>query len=362
MPLTSLVIKNFRNIEEASVDFGLDFNFFQGDNGAGKSNLLEAIGYLGTGRSFRCRTASHLIQEQKEKFILFGNALYDQNNIALGIERVHKGKCQLHINGQPVDSFAEFAKWLPLQTLNQESYQLLIGGPKYRRKLIDWGVFHVEHTPIELWHKIGRLLQQRNMAIKQQYSYQRIEIWDNAFVLAASELHKIRQRYISSLIPLLKLCFSEMLAMDSVNITYYAGWNEEIGLSTTLKESWLRDRNLGFTQFGPQRADLVLHIRKKPIQDMLSRGQQKLFLLALYVAQLRLLQQATQQRSMLLIDDLLAELDIEKQKKVFAILQQLDAQIFITSIDLQNFINIVKGEAFKNIKLFHVERGIINNK
>ena len=360
MPLQSLAINDFRNLSNIKVTCGSDFNFLSGANGAGKSNFLEAVHYLGTGRSFRCSVLQRLVQHQAEKFILCGKIELGSNQAVLGIERSISEGQKLHIGGEKTNSIAEFARWLPLQTFNQESYQILTSGPRYRRQLIDWGVFHVEHAQLLLWQQTERALQQRNAALKQQQSRDQVSLWDREFVAAAYALHNSRELYLKKLVPLLRTCLAQLLDLAGLNIEYYAGWDMKRDLAEILQYSWTRDSYLGFTQFGPHRADLQLKIGQVPVQDVLSRGQQKLFLLALYVAQGLLLNQAVEKRSVFLIDDLLAELDMGKQQQAMHVLANFDAQIFITGIDLCELANTAQRINNKDIKMFHVEHGIIN--
>ena len=166
MSLQQLAIQNLRNIKRAEIKPVSGLNLIYGDNAAGKTSVLEAIHVLATARSFRTLHADQIINHEKESLIV---TRVQESNIGLdkiGIERSKSG-VRLRLNGQDINKTSLIAQKLPLQIINPEAHRLLEQGPKIRRKMLDWGVFHVEQQFAEIWRTYNRVLRQRNSALRQ---------------------------------------------------------------------------------------------------------------------------------------------------------------------------------------------------
>lgn len=341
MYLKKLVIDDFRNIKHTILELHPKCNVFFGINGSGKTSVLEAIHYLSTLKSFRSNLSSRIINHEKDKLNLFAEIVYENNHDLsnkLGIERCNNGNAKIHFNANTVNSIAEITSFLPIQVIHQNSFVLLASGPKYKRQFVDWGMFHVEHSFMSAWKNYKRALEQRNATLKNKQlmlNKENITIWHQELNKWGIILNSFRHNYIQRLIPLVNDLLAELLETYQINIKYYSGWNEHHDLLFVLEEHLKQDQILGFTQYGPHRFDLRIMIDNIPIQDVLSRGQQKTFIFILYLAQNILLKQLTNKSCLVLIDDLTAELDITKQTQLFTKLQQLDSQIFITTLDKQ---------------------------
>lgn len=272
----------------------------------------------------------------------------------IGIERSLNGESKIRIASENIASAAELAKLLPIQLITQNSFTFLNGGPKYKRKFIDWGVFHVEPIFFPVWQETNRILKQRNAALKNNLRRDFVEPWDDQLNKAGQELHQLRKNYINKLLPIISDLLPVILDGYPIDINYYAGWDTDLALKDILTAGLQRDYKLGFTSSGPHRADLHLTINNIPIQDVLSRGQQKLFIFALYLAQGILLKQLTNKQCLYLIDDLPAELDEKKRQTMIEILRKIDAQIFVTGLAKEYFSSFMN---LQDIKLFHVEHG-----
>jgi DNA replication and repair protein RecF len=358
MSLQSFVINNFRNLHTIEIDLSSNFNILSGDNGAGKTNFLEALHYFATGHSFRSHLITPLIQDNQEQFTLHSKILHDHSIISAGIRRSRQNTQEIHLNGQKIASIGEIAQLLPLQLLNHDSYEILTGGPKFRRQLLDWGVFHVEHLPLSTWKKLQRALQQRNALLKSNINLEQIPIWNQEIIEAGTILEQNRAAYFQKLIPTLHVFFQQLINTIDVQIEYYPGWDQTNNLQTTLEKYFNYDRQYGCTHYGPHRADLRLTANGVPLYNVLSRGQQKLFLLALRLAQCALLKEIQEKNCLLLIDDLTAELDIQKQQGAILALSNMKTQTIITGIDNANLVSALKNQTITP-KMFHVEHGTI---
>lgn len=354
MSLINLQITNFRNIKSANFDLHQKCNLFYGINGSGKTSILEAIYYLGLGRSFRSHIVKRIINNDAETFSIFAKMQMDDNIVPIGIERsLDKANNQIRIAGENISSAAELAKLLPLQLLNQNNHHFFEHGPKARRQFIDWGVFHVEHTFFALWKRVEQIIAQRNALLKTRSHLNQIKLWDNELATLSLDIHNFRKKYLEQLFLLIGEYFKQFLPNVDIAIEYYPGWNLNQNLVDALATSFSRDMQLGYTTVGPQRADLHFTIDHIPAQDMLSRGQQKMLLYSLKLAQGMLLTKLTGKQCIYLVDDLTSELDQTHRQMLVGFLCNLDSQLFVTGID-----NSELQALFSNVdnSMFHVER------
>ncbi|MEM9103912.1 MAG: DNA replication/repair protein RecF [Pseudomonadota bacterium] len=355
MTISRLEISHFRNLQPLILDPSEKINIIFGDNGAGKTSLLEAIYYLGMGRSFRTHHSKNIIQTGQDKFLIF----IKKDHYTIGMERCRDGRLVFKVADDDVDSISQLAKLLPLQLINPDVYQLLNEGPKFRREFIDWGVFHVEHPFFSTWKEFHRIIKHRNLAIKMRAPKDEIQSWDQGLAKASENLSVMRSHYIQEFKPYLLSILDKIIKIDDLSISYNRGWPKDKAYLDQLEQAYLQDCDYGFTRYGPHRADLTITINGYPAKDMLSRGQQKLFVYAMRLAQGLLLKEKSDINCTYLIDDLPAELDESKRKALFTILLAMEAQIFISSIDLSSVNGLINAT---DNKVFHVEHGTVTEK
>lgn len=355
MHLVQLSVQSFRNFTSLDLVANPHFNVIYGENGSGKTSLLEAIHFLGLGRSFRARHTRSLIQHHMPACAVFAWLENGGFRMGVGAEKQRQGKLIIKNNGTLASSVAEIATLLPIQVLNQTSFNLLDGGLKYRRQYLDWGVFHVEPGFHPLWKRLQRALVQRNAALRQNVPNEQIKLWDKELQAVGVAIAQMRQQYIERLLPLI-LDFTAKLLGDryELSLQYSPGWEVQEALEDVLARDLAKDRVLGYTQRGPHRADWHLLVEQRySIQDVLSRGEQKMMVCALKLAQASLLQQLTDKRGLFLLDDLPAELDKQHCQHVLQALRALNSQVFMTCIDVKAMPGLQEGDE----TLFHVEQG-----
>jgi DNA replication and repair protein RecF len=356
MPISKLVINQFRNIISTAIEPQVGINVFYGQNGSGKTSILEAIYFLGLGRSFRTHLNQRIINQHADQFLLFAHIQNDEELIPVGMERSRQGDKKIRINGETVTSLSPLARQLPLQLLTTESHRYFHDGAQPRRQFLDWGVFHVEPAFYSIWQRLQKALKQRNAGLKNQVSAGELTIWTREIVESATYIDQYRKNYIACLQPILADLLQQVLPELSLHLRYSRGWTQDKTLDEVLASHLLRDQQLGYTQYGPQRADLQLFSEKTPVADALSQGQQKLAAYALHLAQGILLQKLNLRSPIYLIDDLPSELDSEKRRFVADILTQLRAQVFITGISPEELINMLSTQP----RMFHVEQGQVH--
>jgi DNA replication and repair protein RecF len=353
MHIDQFIIHQFRNIKSLTIEPEPGINVFYGQNGSGKTSILEAIYFLAFGRSFRTHLLPRIVQHECDSFSVF--ALLNKKSpdeIRLGVERSISGEKKLRLNGELIHSLASVAKAMPLLLLTTESHRYFHDGPKGRRQWLDWGVFHVEHRFYETWQLFSKSLKQRNAALKRGLSNSEVTVWDHEIAHCAALLDQYRQNYIDSLRPL----FTEIAAtfnLPSLRLKYVRGWSKDKDLRELLLADLSKDRLLGYTKQGPHRADLLVYADQFPVGDFLSQGQQKSAAYALHLSQGMLLKTKLTRSPIYLIDDLPSELDPQKRKLIATVLADLKSQIFITGITREELADLVQLD---QVKLFHVEQ------
>ena len=358
MKLSELEISGVRNLSSVSIQDLAQINIFSGPNGAGKTSILEAIHILGLARSFRGTQLQPVIQYHQDTCTVFGKVLHDDEPaLAVGVKRAKRGGFRIRIGGQDEKSLIRLAETLPIQLIDSSAYTLLEGGPKQRRQFMDWGVFHVEHSFYDSWRRMQRCLKQRNAALRSGKANNRtLSAWDQELIEASELVDKARLRYFDSFYPVFVGFLERLVDLPGLSVSYSRGWDAEKSLAEVLESSIDRDLRRGFTHYGPHRADIKLQINGLNAGQVLSRGQQKLVVCALRLAQCDLMVKSTQKKCVLLIDDLPAEIDASHQGKLCTLLDSLDIQLFMTCVVADDLVN-QPWEKLKYLKVFQVLKG-----
>ena len=355
MIIQQLHVESFRNIHSAQLSLGNGLNLIYGQNGSGKTSLLEAIHFLGLGRSFRSHLSQRVIQEGEDKLQLFSRLLAGEDDEhKLGLRRFRNGDTEVRMDGERIKKLSLLAEALPIQLITPESFALLFEGPKARRQFIDWGAFHADSSFYLNWMSVRRALKQRNQLLRDKASYQQIAFWDKEFVRYSHAVTEIRKYYVDSLNEQLKGIIGGFLPQVAVRVSFTQGWDSKSDLAELLRTQYERDVSLGFTVSGPHKADLRLRVGTLPAQDALSRGQLKLLVCALRIAQGKLLKQQLNKNSIYLVDDLPSELDKQHRKLLLQELVDTHAQVFVTAIDPAAISDSLN---FPPDRTFRVERG-----
>ena len=352
MKLTLLEVLQVRNLARVSIRPDSRVNLFYGDNASGKTSLLEAIFLLSQGRSFRTRHLNNVTQSGKERFRLYAELESDTtHSTRIGLER-RVTNTELRIDQQEVRQLSSLARRLPLLIMHPESHRLIEQGPSQRRKFLDWGMFHVEPNFHSSWKEYHRVLKQRNAALRRASRESEIEVWNKPLAEQAETITLQRQRYLEQLQPILQDFAGKLFSID-VALEYQTGWNRERSLPEALQRNLPGDRERGFTSSGPHRAELRMTCEGIPVQEKLSRGQKKLLVCAMLLAQSAHLRESTGKTPVILVDDLAAELDQAHRDRLLCLLQDTGAQIFITSTGK----DLVPLRGWESYKVFHVEHG-----
>lgn len=339
---------DFRCLSSIEFEPDPDFSLVVGPNASGKTSLLEAIAYLGRGRSFRSASTAEVTRHGEKEFVLFGKVQEDDHVTGVGVRNSAAG-LEVHVGGEAAAGAAALAETLPLQVIDPEVHDLVGGAPENRRKYLDWIAFHVEPGYLETWRRFRRTLRQRNAALRDGVAAGVLAGWTEEFVLAAERLDAGRRRALALTEATLEATVGAVFE-DEVAFGYEPGWNAERGLERSLEAGAERERQVGSTQVGPHRADLRISFTARRARSVVSRGQEKLLASAMLLAATETAQDALGKPMLLLLDDPAAELDAESLRRLLERVLAIGCQVIATSLDAA--LPVVSEPA-----LFHVEHG-----
>ena len=351
MILENLGVEDFRCVEKAELALHPRCNLIFGGNASGKTTLLEAMFFLGRGRSFRTAQTDALVRSGSGGFLLTGRIQAGGRGQPLGM-RYSKSGMEARYGGRAVSGLAELATVLPAQAIDPEVHRLVEGGPLERRRYLDWGVFHVEPGFIGHWRRYQRALKQRNAALRAEQPEALVRVWDAELVESGEQVAALRQAYLDRLAPHVARV-AERLLGAAVEIVLHRGWASDRSLADSLDGAWPRDRARGLTHSGPHRADLAIRVEGMPARDRVSRGQQKLAAAAMLLGQLRCDAELGSEVALLLVDDPAAELDESHLHGLLQEVSDVAAQLVVTALDPGNpaLASLQSGHRF------HVEHG-----
>jgi DNA replication and repair protein RecF len=400
--LAELVVDDLRCIARAELHLAPGQNLIWGGNGSGKTSLLESIFLMGRGRSFRTRNSERLIRHGQNRLVVFGRtygltpvgasslAIVSgadagggssadaergrdapeiggapqrstlaaggldlpisrvTGGLAIGVQVSRADGTIARIAGATANSLTELTQVFPVQVIDPGIHKLVEEGGHRRRRWMDWAVFHVEHAFGDWWLRYTRALKQRNAALKSQPA--QAGIWDAELVRLGDLIADARRRFIEALLPYWK---ESVLALSGLEpeLHYFKGWAQDMSLAEALAASRPRDEAKRLTHSGPHRADVLIRMNGRPAREVLSRGQQKLVAVAMTLAQLNLLQEATQTTPTLLLDDPAAELDGEHLGRFIEQVKRLRSQLVLTSLHPASHLFGTPDQ------VFHVEQG-----
>ena len=350
MHLDRVRIERLRNIINLEMSSLSSLNIIHGENGSGKSSVIEAIHLLATGRSFRTANPKHYIQYQRQDTLVYAESKKNR----LGLHKTSDNQATIRLDGETVNQSA-IARILPVQLINPENMDLLESGSKPRRQLLDWLMFHVEHEFHGLWLRYQRALKQRNALLKMSSSAAELLVWEQEMANTGTQIHQIRTRVSEEWSVFFAQLIQELLPAQMISIEYMPGFDIEQGLLQTLIDSRTRDKERGHSLYGIHRADLRFRTAYGTAEQTLSRGQKKLLILALKLSQMKMLY-AKGCASVVLLDDMTAELDTTAQARLIALLIALNSQIFMTTVDLVAVQWVLKDVDFQT-SFFHLQEG-----
>lgn len=365
MFLESLSILNYKNIEETELGFSSKLNCFIGGNGAGKTNLLDAIYYLSFCKSF-FNSMDQLNIKHDEQYAML-KAKYNRNNsnelVSCALQRGLKK--QFKRNKKAYQRLVDHIGLIPLVMVTPSDANLIIGGSDERRKFIDGVISQFDHGYLKSLINYNKALFQRNSLLKQfaanhYFDEESLSIWDMQLVENGVPIHEKRKQFIDKLVPVFQQYYSYISNdKEKVELIFQS---DLIGsnLEEELKIALPRDRKAQFTTVGIHKEDLLLNIGDYPIRKIGSQGQNKTYLIALKLAQFEFMKEITGSKPILLLDDIFDKLDKQRVEQIIHLVAEDNfGQIFMTDTNREHLDGIIKS-VNTDYKIFEVANGKVN--
>ncbi len=333
--LLRLRVRDFRNLHEVDFSPGPRVNVLAGDNGQGKSNLLEAIDYLGTLRSFRGAQTDELVAEHADQAeigaTVGGDGLPHEHKIRLS----RSGRRQVQLDGKRPRSRAAYALSMPVVIFHPGDLHLTTGAAEPRRVFLDRVLERLDETYAETLAAYTRALASRNRLLKADVPNRlAIGAYDELLASAGSVLGQARSALVAELGPRVSDFFAEISGEDApqLSLRYEPRVEPTVpALRRALTAAIDKDLARGFTADGPHGDELMFRLHETKARRYASQGQHRAIVLALKVAELQELEHRTGRTPILLLDDVSSELDSERNRRFFALLARLGGQVFLTT-------------------------------
>lgn len=359
MKINNIKLENYRNISSMYIEFD-DINIIWGENAQGKTNLIEAI-YLFTGaKSFRGVRDKELIQFEKDSAKL--NIKFFSNNREQNAQIEIKDKRKATLNGINKKSCNDFSDEIKAIVFSPIHLSMIKDGPSERRNFVDSALCQLKSNYRNVLKEYNKALKQRNHIIKNIEKYGNnvdsfLDIWDAGLVKYGAKIIYQRMMYINALKPYVKEIFNGISnGKENIDLVYssFCDYQCDINfienaLEKKLSEHRQIDIKAGTTLCGPHRDDIKILINDVDVRSFGSQGQQRSCVLALKLAEARLLKEMTNIEPIALLDDVMSELDEKRQDYILNHIKNL--QVFITCCDKETILRLKKG------KTFHIENG-----
>ncbi len=366
MHFTALQLTQFRNYTYLKADFSAGINALTGNNGAGKTNVLEAIHYLSMTRGFQRRGETYALQEGSPYFTIDSTLQEGENSVRIQCSYMPpKGKSIL-IDRQALRKMSDHIGRIPIIIVLPNDTQLIHGGPSARRKFMDAFISQYDRNYLQSLLRYEKALDQRNallslFAERRNWDEEQLELWDQQLIPAGQTIHQARVSFLEKFIPLFTKYFqlivskneTPQIVLDSLFVSNTTEEWQEV-----FRENRQADRYAQRTTKGTHKEDLTFTINEQGVKYYGSQGQQKTFVLALKLAQYELLQTHTQRPPLLLLDDVFDKLDIHRLKAIAQILhQEIKGQVFITDTSLSRTQDVFSEFSDREVRFFVVRDG-----
>jgi len=358
--ISKLSINHFRNLESQYITPSEDINLFVANNAQGKTNLIEAIYYLGHNRSFKTKSIKEVINFEHQSFQLIAQIGDDR----IKLEK-SKNKNTITINEQRINNSSQLSQILPIQIITPDKGFIVNGTPKNKRSYLDWGVFHVKQNSIKTFKTYNKVLKNiNNLLVRNKVD--ELDFWFLALAESAADINQNRINYLQQLKQTIFSNSSELLStlinpLDQFDYQFSSGWPKEV--DETNQQSIYKFLNsnthnllkVKHLNYGSHKASIRFSLNNKN-ECFLSRGEQKTLSIIFWLTQVLLLVNL-KTNPIVLIDDLSSELDSKKINVILQYLKTLKVQTFMT--DIGHNLDIIESI---NPSIFQIDNGVIRVK
>lgn len=366
MILKHLSILNYKNLAEAELELSPGLNCFIGQNGMGKTNVLDAVYFLSMSKSSTTSQDQMVVQHEADFMVL--QAEYEredgsQEEIYCGLKRGQKK--QFRRSKKPYKRLAEHIGLIPIVMVSPSDQMLMLGGSEERRRFMDMMISQCDLSYLDSLMRYNKALQQRNVLLKmeEEPDPDLLSLWEEAMASEGEQIYLKRKAYIESFTP----CFQEIYnkisqGKEEVGLIYTSHGSRG-PLLETIQRDRAKDRAVGYSLHGTHKDDIEMTLSGFPMKREGSQGQNKTYLIALKLAQFEFLKStASKTTPILLLDDIFDKLDATRVEQIVKLVSSGDyGQTFITDTNREHLDSILRSTEVE-YRLFSVEGGVVTEK
>lgn len=369
MRIKSLKLLNFRNYKELNLDFSEGINIFIGENGVGKTNILEAIYVLSLTKSNRYGTNLDLINHQEESTSLIGEVDYLDYLKRYQVD-ISKNSKKVYINNQEIKRITDYISNFCVTTFMPSDIDIIKGSPSTRRNLLNIQIGELYNNYLKYVNEYNSLLKIRNDYLKKlningNMDFKYLEVIDQKMIEISLKIYYFRYFYVSEINKIIPVVFKKITNISNLQLEYVNNLNlenyDEEKIKDLLKNKFKKNLNkeiiLGMTLNGVHRDDLIFKINSYDAKIYASEGQQKMIVISYKISELLLFKKIKKEYPVLLLDDVFSEIDVKKRNNIIKYLKS-DIQVIITTNDILNIDKSLVDEA----KIFKIKNGNIKTK
>lgn len=362
MHLEKIHLVNFKNYEEVEIQLSEGVNCFVGKNGAGKTNILDAVHYLSMCKSYMNTIDRQNVRFEQPFFVIQGD--WQKNDQSININCAVKlgSKKIFRRNKKEYEKLADHIGQFPTVMISPYDRDLISEGSDLRRRWMDGIISQFNRTYLNQIQKYAKVLNQRNALLKNMaehriFDQESIEVWNIQMIDLAHSIHQTRKMFLEEFIPVFQKHYNEIgLESEEVKLEYRSQLNDS-NMEDLLKEFERKDAHSRYSNAGIHKDDLIFQIKGHPVKKFGSQGQQKSFLIALRLAQYEWLKNRLDTNPVLLLDDIFDKLDQERVQRLMKLVSNhFFGQVLVTDTDKQR-IDAIFEQNHLNFRLFEVNEG-----
>ncbi len=359
MVLQSLSLLNYKNFDSRTFDFDPRINCFVGNNGVGKTNVLDAIYHLSFGKSYFNPITTQNIRHGEEFFVIEGVYSKDgkAEKIVVSAKRGHKK--MIKRNDKPYERFSDHIGFIPLVIISPADRDLIIEGSDTRRKFLDGVISQGNPTYLRDLISYNKVLSQRNSLLKyfaanRTHDQDTLDIYNEQLHGYGSKIYEERRKFIEEFIPIFSRRYESISSGKEVVSLTYRSQLEDSDLLELLRKNINKDKITQYTNYGVHKDDLLFEIDSHPIKKFGSQGQQKSYLIALKLAQFDFIKKQSKQQPILLLDDIFDKLDEERVALLIRLVDEENfGQLFISDTHAERTEAVVRT-VHQSYKMFEL--------
>ncbi|WP_372793040.1 DNA replication/repair protein RecF [Lutibacter sp.] len=348
MHLQKITLVNFKNFESQTFDFQEKINCFVGNNGVGKTNVLDAIYYLSFAKSYFNSVATQNIRHSEEFFMIEGAYKINDKTDTVVCSLKRGNKKVVKRNGKAYEKFSDHIGYLPLVIISPADSDLITDGSDTRRKFIDNVISQSDNQYLQTIIKYNKVLAQRNsllkfFAVNRAFDALNLQVYDEQLERYGLIIYEKRKTFLEEFIPIFKKRYEVISSSYEIVDLVYKTQLDSIGFLELLAQNVAKDRILQYTSAGIHKDDLTFEIEGYPVKKFGSQGQQKSYLIALKLAQFDFIKKQSNLKPILLLDDIFDKLDDLRVAQIVNLVNNNEfGQLFITDTHRERTEEVVK--------------------